>query len=74
VTHRAYSRPVRIRENYRWPTSLPPRTVCAPGVVSICILGRNRIRIHADASYLITENSIRSDPDTDIYLRNRIIK
>jgi len=44
-----------------------------PGVVRICILGRNRIRIHADASYLITDDSVSSDPDTDLCLRNRII-
>ena len=30
----------------------------APGVVRICFLGRNRIRIHADPSYLITDNSL----------------
>jgi len=45
-----------------------------PGVVRICILGRNRIRIHADASYLISDKSLSSDPDTDICLRNRINK
>ena len=45
-----------------------------PGVVRICILGRNRIRMHADASYLITDKSLSSDLDTDICLRNRIIK
>jgi len=43
------------------------------GVVRICISGRNRIRIHADAAYLITDNFLDSDPDTAICLRNRII-
>jgi len=29
-----------------------------PGVVRICILRRNKIRIHADAVYLITDKSL----------------
>jgi len=33
----------------------------------------NRIRIHTDAVYPITDNSLDSHPDTDIGLRNRII-
>ena len=33
-------------------------TLMVPGVVRICILRRNRIRIHADAVYLITDKSL----------------
>jgi len=41
------------------------------GVVRIWFLGRNRIRIHADPSYLNTDNSLSWDPDQDICLRTR---
>jgi len=44
-----------------------------PGVVRICVSRRNRIRIHADAVYLITDKALNQDPDADIWSRNRII-
>ena len=34
------------------------RLVWRAGVVRICFLGRNRIRIYADSSYLTTDNSL----------------
>jgi len=57
-----------------WPVSRvhwPP--MCAQGALGVFILGRDRIRIHADALYLTRNYSLGSDPDTDMCLYKPII-